>query len=290
MKVVLRPIYTNTWAGVKRYRGCYEDLAPYWTRSGSIYTGLTPDDAERLGDKLSQDLAPTSEFWKTFYVRTSAKDLYLFTEDPMDELRYLFLKHHKNVKSSLTEYKAGARFVLLNETEEARKSNLFAKRKREAFRAFDEMTTDEMKKALRLYGHNGDSLPAEIVEKRLYDIIDGDPQSFLKKWVHNANRDTEALLERAISKNIIRRNKNLYKYGTDIIGRSLGEAVAFLDDKKNQDVRIVIMDAVDGKEIVKPIKRSAKTKSERIKKAIKEVKDAVEEDLPDMVDESLVKG
>ena len=212
MRVILRPIYRNDWTNVKKYRNCYEDLAPYWTRSGRVYTGLTEQDAERLGKALNQDLNPGSEFWKNFYIRTSGKDLYLFTDDPMDELRFLFLKNHKLVKGSLTERKPGARFALINETEEARKANVHAKQTRDAMKAFDDLSPEDMRKVLRLYGHNADKMSNEVVEQRLFEIVQGDPGSFLRRWVKNENRDTEALISRAISKNIIRKNKNIYKW------------------------------------------------------------------------------
>jgi len=256
MRVILRPIYHNDWVGVKKYRNCYEDLAPYWTRSGRIYTGLTEKDAKRLSEKLNVDLHPQSEFWKNFYIRTSGKDLYLFTEDPMDELRYLFLKNHKLVKGSLTERKPGARFALINETEEARRHNVHAKQMRDAMKAFDELSPEDMRKVLRLYGHNADRMSNEVVEQRLFDIVQGDPKSFLTRWVKNEHRDTEAFVSRAISKNIIRKNKNIYRYGTETIGHSLDDTVAFLEDPKNQDIRIGIMDAIEGKSKVfveKPI-------------------------------------
>lgn len=247
MRVILRPIYHNDWVGVKKYRNCYEDLGPYWTRSGRIYTGLTEEDAIRLGEKLSIELNPESKFWSNFYIRTSGKDLYLFTEDPMDELRYLFLKNHKLVKASLTERKPGARFALINENEEARKSNIHAKTLRDAIKAFDNLSPEDMRKVLRLYGHNADRMSNEIVENRLFDIVQGDPKSFLKRWVKNDHRDTEALIARAISKNIVRKNKNIYKYGSEVIGHSMDEVIMFIENPSNQDIKIAILDGIEGK-------------------------------------------
>ena len=98
---------------------------------------------------------------------------------------------------------------------------------------------------LRLYGHNGDSLSNEVAENRLFDIVEGNPQSFIDRWVHNAQRDTEVLIEQAIAKNIISRNKNVYKYGTDVVGHSLLDTASFLDDPKNQDVKIVILKQIE---------------------------------------------
>ena len=250
MIVLLRPIGSRNWSGLKpggKYRNCYEDIAPYWTRSGRIYTGLTKLDEERLGEELGEDLKSGSEFWKEFYIRTSGKDLYLDLEDPMNELKHLFLKNHKRVKASLSEQKATANFVLINKDEEAKRSNVFNKIRRSAITAFDNLSPDEMRKCLRLYGHNGDEMSNEVAENRLFDIVEGNPQAFLDRWVNNKQRETEVLIEQAISKNIIRRNKNIYKYGTEVIGHTLQETAEYLDTPRNQDIRIVILKQIDTK-------------------------------------------
>ena len=39
----------------------------------------------------------------------------------------------------------------------------------------------------------------------------------------------------------------MYYYGTDVIGRSMDEAVLMLDDKKNQDIRLAIMQEIESK-------------------------------------------
>ena len=238
MRVILRPIGKNAWSGLVKYRNCYEDISPYWTRSGRIYTGLTTEDEKRLGELLGIDLRANSDYWKTFYIRTMGRDVYLDLDDPQDELKYLFLKNHKRVKNSLMENKATANFVLVNKDEEAKRANVFNRARRDAIKEFDKMSAEDLRKCLRLYGHNADSMSAEVAENKLFDIVEGNPQSFLDKWVNNPHRETAVLVERAISKNIIRKNKNIYKYGSEIIGHNLGETVAFLDDSKNQDIKI----------------------------------------------------
>jgi len=267
----------NNWpAGVKKYKNCYTDIAPYWTRSGRIYTGLSKDDEERLSEEFGEDLRPSSDYWKNFFIRTSGKDLYLDLEDVGDELKYLFLKNHKRVKSSFGERKATADFVLVNKDEEARKTNLYNKVRRDAVREFDSLTPDEMRKCLRLYGHNGDTLSNEVVENRLFELVEGNPQGFLTRWVNNSQRENEVLIEQAISKNIIRRNKNVYKYGTDIIGHSLQETAAFMDNNKNQDIKIAILKQLESKGTIRePVSIPEPMEKESVSDIHKELADEV---------------
>ena len=247
MQVILRPITKDPWAGIYKYRGCNEDLAPYFTRTGRIYTGLTESDEQRLGEKLHLDLHSGSDFWKTFYVRTSGKDVFLNLEDPLDELKYLFLKNNKFVKNGISEFKATANFVLINQEAEAKEANAFGRIKRKAYAEMGKLSTQEMRQALRLFGFNAESLDAEVVEQKLADIVEGNPQKFLDNWVNNTSKDTEFLIKTAVAKNILRKNKTVYKYGTDTIGYTLEDAISYLDNPEHQDVKRVIAREIDVK-------------------------------------------
>jgi len=240
MKVVIRPINRNLWAGVTQYKNCHTTISPYLTRTGRIYTGLTKEDEDRLGEKLRMNLISSSPFWITFNIKMGVKDLVLDLEDPYDELRYLFLKGHKRVANGLADRKATANYVIINEEAEAKETNLRNKIKRTALREFDKLTISDMRKCLRIFGNKADEMSAEVVEQKLGDIVENDPASFIEKWVNNTRKDTEYLIQDAIAKNIIRRNKNIYKYGTDIIGHNLEEVVSFIDKVENQDLKFAI--------------------------------------------------
>ena len=45
MEVILRFKSKDPWAGITKYKNCFDYIAPYWTRSGNKYTGLTEDEA-----------------------------------------------------------------------------------------------------------------------------------------------------------------------------------------------------------------------------------------------------
>jgi len=284
MIVELKPLRKHAWSNVHKYARCFDDLAPYWTRSGSIYTGLTERDAERLGKLLKQDLHPASDFWKNFYIRVGSKVVYFNTEDPWDELKYLFLKNHKKVKLSYTEHKASAEYILLNKEEEARRENLYNKIKRRAIKEFDSLSLEDMRKVLRLYGYNVDTLGNEEVEKMLFNSVEEDPEKFIKMWVDNKDRETTFLIQDAISKNIIRRNKNIYRYGSEIIGHNLQETIDFLEDPKNNDVRRVIISQINAKK--EAFKAPVVSPQDMVKNIVEEVK--AEEKVEDKgTDESL---
>lgn len=242
MNVTLRQTSRDSWSGVRRFRTCSVYLAPYLTRSGGIYTGLTPEEETRLGETMRVDLSPSSEYWQTFFVRVGADDIVIDTNTPEGELKYLFLKRHKRVASGLSDKtKPGANYVLINDDEEAREANKLNQVKRKALKEFDKMSIDDMRKCLRILGHASDSMSNELIEHKLNELIEDNPQRFFDKWIDNKLRGTEFLVKDAVSKNVLRKNRNLYQYGTEIIGRSLEESVAFLDDPENQDIKMAVI-------------------------------------------------
>ena len=252
MNIILRPTGKDAWAGIFKYRGCNEYIGPTFTRTGRLYTGLTKEDEIRLGEKLGFSLNQTSpegkEFWESFSIRTSGKDVYLYVDDdPMDELKWLYLKGHKNVMNGVNDRKPGARFMLINQEEEAVESNKFNRIKRRAIIEFNKLTTEEMRKVLRIFGHNAENMTPEVVENKLMEIVEGNPEKFLDNWVDNSSKDTDYLIKTAISKNILRKNKTIYKYGTDVIGYTLEDAISYLDNPEHSDIKLAILKQVNTK-------------------------------------------
>ncbi len=251
MKVVLRSKEPKAWSGVNQYRNCHTDISTFWLENGNKHTGLNAEDEERLSNKLGFDLKPNSPYWKTFFIRNTGEDISLNTDVAIDELRYLFLvgsegvNGHKLVQVSLSQPKATAVYIIVNEEEEAKVKNSASKLKRKAFKEFDKLSATEVRKALRLYGMKAESMSAEQAENNLFDLVEENPTNFIELWVNNKTRETQFLIESAISKNVMRKNKNSYYYGTDAIGYSIDDAIAFLEDKKNNDIKIAIKNGIE---------------------------------------------
>ena len=246
MEVILRPLRKSEWAGVYKYKNCVTNIGTYWTRSGQIYTGLNDEDRERLEKKLGLLLVPSSEYWQTFYIKVGNKDIILNTDDPFDELKYLFLTGHKNVANGFNDTtRPLANFILINKESEAKITNKYNLVKRKAMKEFDKLSTAEMKKVLRLFGHRSDNISAELVEARLFDYIEKEPQKFIDRWVENKRRETEYLIQEAVSKNIIRKNRSEYRYGMDVIGHSLEDTIVYLDSPEHRELKSIIINEVN---------------------------------------------
>ena len=225
MEVIVRIMKVNPWTGLTKWPTTFDYIGPYYTRTGGLYTGLSTAEARRLEEALGKEqgeLSPSSDFWVTFAVKIGKKDMILDTENPLDELQYLFLKNHKRVADGLANMSPAKDYVIINKDAEAEQSNRINKVKREAYREFDKMSIDDMRKCLRLYGMKSD-------------------------WVENPNKEINFVIEEAISKNIIRKNRTQYFFGTDLIGNGIEDVIAYLQDKKNQDIKLAILNEIKSK-------------------------------------------
>ena len=250
MEVILRFKTKDPWAGITKYKNCYDYIAPYWTRSGNKYTGLTEDEAKRLEKEIGYaegTLSPYSDYCNTFAIKITTKEIILHTERAYDELQYLFLKGHKRVANGINNVKPNNDYILINKDSEAEEANRLNKVKRQAIVEFNKLSLDDMRKALRLYGFKSDAMSNELIESKLFELVEKDPNKFFLIWVNNKSKNTQFIIEAAVAKNIIRKSRNIFYYGTDIIGNSMEDAIAYLDDKKNQDLKMVIMQEIESK-------------------------------------------
>lgn len=250
MEVIVRIIKTNPWTGITKWSTCYDYISSYWTRSGNLYTGLNAEDEARLEKEIGYaegQLSPGSKFWDTFAIKIGRKDLILDTDRPEDELKYLFLKKHKRVANGLNNVTSSTDYVIINKDSEAKEVNKINKIKREAYREMDKMSIEDMRKCLRLYGIKSDTLSNEMVEAKLSEQIEAAPDKFIMKWVENPNKEITFVIEEAIAKNIIRKNRTQYFFGTDLIGNGIDDVIAYLNDKKNQDIKLAIMGEIKSK-------------------------------------------
>lgn len=250
MIVTLRHKKKDSWSGVTKYKGCFDYIGPLLTRSGNVHTGLSTEDSERLEKLLNLTpgtLLPYSKYWLTFAVKITNKELLLDTSRPWDELQYLFLKNHKKVANGVNDTSPVASWILINKESEAQEANKAARKRREAIKEFDKMSIDEMRKCLRVLGVKSDNLSNELIENKLYEFVEKEPEKFFAKWVNNGTKEVEYIIEQAISKNIMRRSRNIYYYGTEVVGNSMDDAISHLSDKKNQDLKLAILGELESK-------------------------------------------
>lgn len=224
MVVELKIKKKNPWAGLIKYKSCFDYISPYFTRSGSIYTGLTPEEETYYEKALGYPeghLAKSSDFWNTFCVKVGSRTVLLDDSIPRQAMMIKFLSGHKRVATSLDKMDAGKDYLLINREAEAIEANKINKLRRDAIKEFDKLTLEQMRKCLRIFGVKADTMSNELVESTLFSMVDKNPKQFFTKWVDNKSKETEFLLESAIAKGVIRKERTQYYYGTELFADSL---------------------------------------------------------------------
>lgn len=225
-----------------RFKGGKDSLTAYINRYGQLVTGLTTEDEERLGKALNKDLTIHSTFWYEYKIDITGEELILYTENPDDELKYLVLKAHWRVQKDPNVRNPLADYVLYSTLDEAKKKVSEGSLKVKAFALYAGLTMQDKRNLLKLYpGYaRTDNVADEIVEANLMKELEKDYSKFITR-VEDKDRNSKVFVEELVSAKILTKNKNMYKYGDDVLGHNLESTITHLDDPKNQGLKIALM-------------------------------------------------
>jgi len=202
---------------------------------------------EKLGYQPGT-LAPNSEFLKTFMFTIKAEGSQIDTSTPYGELQYNFCKYHYLVVEGAERPKGDTVAILKNEEAEAEVKNKANQRRLDALQVYRNMSTEDMIKCLRVLGIKSSSMSINLVQTKLQDYIEASQsnvETFFEKWVNNKDKEYEWLIEQAVQANVLTKKKTTYTYGTDVIGTTKEDAIAYLKDKNNLDLLTAIRDGIN---------------------------------------------
>lgn len=238
----------NTFNGFIRYKNTKDYISSYYDSRGVLYTGLSKEDADRLGNDLRRDLGPNSPYWHDYSIVMSDKTLELDTSNSEQELAYLFLTGgHKRIALSPTDPDIGIKdYYIVDDNKEAEVVNAKASIKIKANKLFAGLSTENKKDILALYpGYtNLDSVSPEVVDAKLYGLLESNPARFIEQ-AEDKKRDVKILLKDLVQADILRKNKSSYYYGQDFIGHDEESAITYIDDPARQSLKIDLMAQLD---------------------------------------------
>lgn len=237
---------SSSWEGgfkSPRFKGAKDSLTAFYDKYGSRITGLSKEDEERLGKIFKTDLNPVSPFWDDYKVIIGSKGLTLDTSKAEDELKYLLLKAHYRVRSSISDKtKPNADYVIVDEIIEADSVINAAMEKVKAYATYNTLTQEQKANILRLYPSytNTDNVDPKVIDSKLFQELEKDFKKF-NMFTEDANRDSKVFLKDLVSAGILTKNRTAYKYGNDVLGHNDDSAVEFLNDPENQSLKVALM-------------------------------------------------
>lgn len=241
-QVIVKPIKEHAWARMARYQKCHDGIVVNKNRQGYI-TGLTRKEAEQAEKELALDpgtLGPYSDYWKDFVVTITDKPLRLDPEKSIkDFLDYKALLMSSRVCNSTKDRAKWpkAEYLMIDAEEEAKEENKGIDNEVEAMATFAQLTINEKKDYLKLFGKNPLEMSDSIVTNSLFKLAKDESEKF-NEITNMSFRKTKVLVWDLLAAKILKMKGGQIFYNDISLGRGQDEAVRFLEDSENQDLKI----------------------------------------------------
>ena len=224
-------------------------------RNNTIKNVLTEDEKKVLEDMTQLNLSVYGDFWTDFRVILRKEDASntLDLSNPMDYIAYKVLL--SLTKTSIAPSWADRNknleyeFAITRENEELAEDKKRFDAKKESFKMYGKIETDFelLKGVLRLLSNKPISKDAKLtwLQSKIEDYIDTEPKKFLE-IVKDSGLHTKVLIHKGIEVGTILKNGSRFSTEDGLDLCEAGEvptfdnAVAYLDNPRNQDVRALI--------------------------------------------------
>jgi len=227
--------------------------------NGAIANILTKVEKEYLEETTGLNLSVYGTFFKEFFVSLYKDDASnkLDLSDPIDYISYKILMACTNeiapdweARNLNPEYRFAVTRV--GEVQDEKKKKLDVKK--EAFKLYGKIEEDKDKllAILKLITNKPIASTSKLswVQGRVEEIVDERPKAFLDV-VNDASFETKALINRGVEAKVILKEGNQYvtNDGMELTApggiASFTNAVKFLDDDENQEIRLLIEARID---------------------------------------------
>jgi hypothetical protein len=223
-------------------------------RNGSIANILSNDEKEYLESITGLNLSVYGDFWNTFRVALHKEDTNnrLDTSNPMDFISLKILEALKNEIApnwASRNTKQTYQFAICREDEEMLENKGKYDAKKEAFKMYGKIEDDKDKllSVLKLLTNKPISPEVKLtwLQHKVEEFIDNEAAKFVTV-MNDKTLYTKMLINTGIDKGVILKKSNKYSTidGLDLCNSgeiaTFDNAIAYLDNVKNQDVRDLI--------------------------------------------------
>lgn len=234
--------------GIAAYPKAVATLSCQLSHKGGYNTGLTKEDEahyEKILELKAGELNKHSKWWGEVFnvkyaIRLSRnKATELFLDDPISQLKYKVLLAHSRVANSETEkLKPGVWFYIDDPETKAKKENESISMAFEGMTLIRDMTPEQKKSALRLFGKTGvNNISESMSSNQLFAEMQRDPKHFLSVMT-DKNLEAKAWIKELEEWAILKRKGSTYLYGDDAIAANTEECIKYFEE--HQDVKLVV--------------------------------------------------
>jgi len=255
--VTIKPLQKEKWHGKKNADSFTQPIslsALYNPKTGKYDTGLSKKDKERLEKETGYDLSDSFDpnkphpFWdsRAALLTLPNHSIILNPDLPLDYIKIAIAKASKHVANSLTDYENGlypdATHVIYDENEEVASKAKKVALLKEAYKIANKLNKQsKIALILIISGQTAKRQSDEFIEVALHDIIENKTEEFLSYANKTkAELTTRAMILDAVNENILQMKKGSIYYMDELLGNTITEAVEYLNDPKNQNLKIII--------------------------------------------------
>jgi hypothetical protein len=262
MKVEVRPIERKTWhgkTGAENFKRPIKIKALVDAANMEYASGLSPEEVEKYGKLLNQNLNPSynpgepHEFWDSSLGTISLENATMFFDSTktMDFIKVRIMKASKYVANSMSEYEKGlwpeATHVIFDESEEvAVKAKKVELKKQAVIQSANLSKDKKIELILILSGKNLKGKSDNFVEVELDKLVDKQAREVVRHiGMDSEDATLHAVVIEALQKSVLRKVGHKVLYHDHVIGSDELDVVAYLKDSENQDLKLRIMSAIN---------------------------------------------
>jgi len=212
-------------------------------------TGLTEVEEayyENILNLKAGELNKHSKWWdEVFNVEhalrlNNSKTNKLILDNPINQIRYKVLLASNKIANSEIEKNPDSEFYIDNKELKAKAENQSFEYEFEGMEKILQMSSEDRKNALRLFGKDKmDSMSELVLKSELGKQLKKDPKRFVE-ILSDVDLNTKAWIYELVEKNLLKRDKNGFKHNDTPLGSSIETTVEYFNDPKHQDVKIIL--------------------------------------------------
>ncbi len=245
-EVIIKPVVKSKFSGLSSYSRAHYTIEGAQLGKSGYKTGITEEEQkyyEKYLRKPEGFLNPDNkEFWSTMLNMNLPLDktFHFSVSTPLDELKLKVILQRSDIANNELELSKNPSAVFFIEDKEAKAKieELAIDILMVANEAFNELTIDEKKGYLKLYGKKGvETLSDRIIKTELYKEVNKDPKKFLD-FTKNPDITLRIQIEEMLEVGTLIKKGSFYNFEQEVIGNSIDAVVSFFKDVKNQSVKL----------------------------------------------------
>lgn len=247
--IKIRSVNRPGFFGISSYGNAVTVIGAELSKRGHN-TGLTKEDEEYFEKELKLEkgtLSSHSKWWdEVFNTQYSirlkrSKSNELILDTPINELKYkVLLGSSKVANSEIEKNNPTCEFYIDDEESKAKVELESLSFEFEGMKLIFKMTPEEKRGSLKLFGKAGTDLMSEsIAEMQLSQELKRNPKQFFD-ILTDKDLKTKVFVKELEEYGIIDRKNGTYNYGDDTIGLNLEETVSYLNNLKNQSIKLTL--------------------------------------------------